>query len=408
VGFVGSIDYLIPTTSLTGCMADSIDRVLTDAAGLPSSFHVHFDAGEIGEGGLRLRAMFSKGVSVHCWDSGVSRGPASVRNSLAFQSNADFLVFVDSDVTLTHHFDRRLRKAISATGGDWIIYPRILGDESSPVSLFFQEYIFAPRKTPQGRLMITSAVFGISKSNWERTQGFNEAYSGAGGEDWEFFRDVQRPPFELSIAFHEDLVAFHQNPTTLRELRHRADRYAKQAYLHTPLQSGGPRPNIPRLIAKVVYRGLLGLNRGIALLSRREGAMGRMAASSVLLRNGLIATVRFFRGSTGPRDTSWDYLLLMERIRYRRSLGHDPDADISHEFVGKPISSPTGASRRVFGTSLIEILGFGRRPTRSVSPEFFERNRLFYLVLRMVWHWEYQTRWYRYAKQADADQGASG
>lgn len=361
-----------------------------------SKFRVHLDEGGSNGSYSVLERCFEGLVSFTCWDLGGKRGPAACRNYLAKESDAEYLVFVDSDVILSPHFDYNLRKSLDDERLKKILYPRIKGrfEEPGP-SRFFQEHVMSPLKFPNGITMITSAVFGIRAENFRLSPGFDERFVGAGGEDWLFFAQIQRAPYNFRIDFDENLVAFHENPRTMEALMERARRYARQAHLHTPppeprwptVRPENPlRPERMRHLAGLLksttinllpaillffYTLLLGANSRVAVWSASTGVRKILAISLLRLRNLFFGIVSWVRGKRGERDTQWDSLLFLERVRYRNWFGR------------RAKTTPTPTPR-------IALPAGGKRlVSRGYGPIVRVQN----LYISLLWKREYRKVW---------------
>jgi len=413
--FLGKIDYLIPTISFNWHMETTVLRVLIDGFTRLSNFRVHFDSDRPPErlpDGLR---PFADRISLSSWGFGPKRGPASVRNRLASDSDADYLVFVDSDILLSQHFDRNLRFALGEQSTDVILYPRILGiKQGNIVSNFFQEYVMSPQINPDGTLMVTSAVLGMRKSTWDSGPRFDEEFTGAGGEDFKFIRDIQASPFNVRVSHREDLFAFHLNPSSWSELRARADRYAKQAYLHSPPRSlwselraradryakqaylhSPPRSLIgfhlllPEGVREPVYRFLLILNVAV---SRLGDKFPPLAGLFISLRQAFKRLVRSVRGHSGEEiEFANPDLLFVENYLYERFFGPMPPG-AGHKFSSAkakrvPFSGrvhPVASSRARSARASTVRLASGRSYSR--------RERAQMKIVEFFWRFSY--RWY--------------
>jgi len=391
VEFLGKIDYLIPTISFNWHMETTVLRVLIDGFTRLSNFRVHFDSDRPPErlpDGLRPLA---DRISLSSWGFGPKRGPASVRNRLASDSDADYLVFVDSDILLSQHFDRNLRFALGEQSTDVILHPRILGiEQGNIVSNFFQEYVMSPQINPDGTLMVTSAVLGMRKSTWDSGPRFDEEFTGAGGEDFKFIRDIQASPFNVRVSHRENLLAFHLNPSSWSELRARADRYAKQAYLHSPPPSLiGFHLLLPGRVREAVYRFLLILNVAV---SRLGDKFPPLAGLFISLRQAFKRLVRSVRRHSGEEiEFANPDLLFVENYLYERFFGPMPQG------AGRKFSSAMG--KRVPFSGRVHP-GASSRPRSARAStvrlasgrSYSRRERAQMKIVEFFWRFSY--RWY--------------
>ena len=394
--FLGKIDYLIPTISFKWHMETTVLRVLIDGFTRLSNFRVHFDSDKPPESLPDHLRPFADRISLSSWGFGPKRGPASVRNRLASDSDADYLVFVDSDILLSEHFDRNLRSALGEQSSDTLIYPRILGmKQGNIVSNFFQEYVMSPHINPDGTLMVTSAVLGMRKSTWDSGPRFDEEFTGAGGEDFKFIRDIQASPFSFRVSHREDLVAFHENPSSWSELRARADRYAKQAHLHSP-----PPPligfHLLGLIGarEAVYGFFLVLNVAVARLGDK---FPPLAGLFISLREAFKRLVRSVRRHSGEEVEFVDAdLLFVEKYLYERFFGPMPPG-AGHKFSSakakrEPFSGrihPGGSSRLRSSRASTVRLASGRSYSRRERAQMKLAEFFWWLSYR--WYWVMRT-----------------
>jgi hypothetical protein len=152
---------------------------------------------------------------------GSNKGPAHARNTAAKLASTDWLVFVDSDVVVPESvFARLVRKKSGTT-----ILPAVLPiDGATKSARYFSDGPLAP-KLIGGQVLGVSACFGISKMDYFLVDGFDERYKSAAGEDWDFFRRLQRAG--VMVHFDNRSLVFHHNPTNLISLLMRSYRYAR-------------------------------------------------------------------------------------------------------------------------------------------------------------------------------------
>lgn len=173
-------------------------------------------------------------------------GPAAARNLAARTATADQLIFCDSDVVLT---TAAVREA-SVTRPGVLMVPSILPiAQNSQVADFFSEYVFAPRHE-DGRDYTVSAFWGMSKSDFKAIGGFDERFRHPAGEDMDFM--VRWGDSGRSIRFCDDVVVFHRNPTTIRELTQRAIRYGRHGSLGPEPDAGLPAELLPPTLLDLI------------------------------------------------------------------------------------------------------------------------------------------------------------
>lgn len=399
--FLGKIDYLIPTISFERHMETTVLRVLIDGFTRLSNFRIHFDSDRPPESLPDHLRPFADRISLSSWGFGPKRGPASVRNRLASDSDADYLVFVDSDILLSQHFDRNLRLALGEQSSDTLVYPRILGmKQGNIVSNFFQEHVMSPEIMPDGTLMVTSAVLGMKKSTWDSGPRFDVEFRGAGGEDFKFIRDIQASPFSFRVSHREDLVAFHANPSSWSALRARAARYAKQAHLHSPpppligfylLRLGGGR-YLLRLGGgrEAAYGFFLVLNVAVARLGDKFPPLAGLFISQ---REAFKRLVRSVRRHSGEEVEFVDAdLLFVENYLYEWFFGPMPPG-AGHKFSSAmakrvPFSGrvhPGGSSRLRSSRASTVRLASGRSYSR--------RERAQMKIVEFFWRFSYHWYW---------------
>ena len=337
--FLGSIDYLVPALAFTWVLGESIDNVLIDSRHNESSFRVHFDRGGLGGKVKELEEVYGERVSFGHWSDPAKRGPASVRNKLARESDAEFLVFVDSDVELPPHFDRSLRSIIPLLERQQFYYPSILGrNQLSITSQFFEQEVMRPQILADGRWMATTAVLGVFSERWRELPDFDERYSGAGGEDYHFFLDAQALKYGSELYYDEKTRAFHENPESLGGLARRARRYAAQAHLHSDPPDlfgfASARMMVGRNIlplratratglSHLLYFILIFINRELAARASRHSSSTRLHGLLAALRT----TVAWVGGAITRSPTSKDWKasdsFFIEKLLGGRTFGFD-------------------------------------------------------------------------------------
>ena len=285
MAFLGSIEYLIPTTRTTPQIARNIASIADDSVGADSKVSIHFDGTEDTQSTWIHKIADEGMVTVTAWSDSVNRGPAASRNFLANNSTADLLVFVDSDVLLAKHFDRNLRSLLSIIRENVVLYPRIRGASESAASEFFDRFVLAPRVGAEW-VYLTSATFALSRATWKNTGGFNEDFKQAAGEDYEFFSRIQRKNLGIDVIVDTTLHASHQNPVNIRALRKRAERYRAA---HVRMRFGNAKPFRNR-----TQRALHALNVVLSLPGRHHN-LYFLARGLIIVRDLSVRIIRIVR-----------------------------------------------------------------------------------------------------------------
>ena len=243
------LNILVPTTGVSPQLLANLALARQSPQSGGIKWHVAFDGYRLSQ--TEERETRQDGLKLYFPSAAKRRGPAFVRNFLAKQVTAGWLCFMDADVRILEDSFEKLTTALSTLPKTGVLVPRIEGEKSGGVSDFFDDYILSPLYRTSGEIIVPSATFVIHSDVWKLTGGFDERFTGAGGEDWAFFHKIQSPEISLDIFLAPNWVVKHQNPATLKALWQRAKRYAAQNSLANQSISRPFRP------WAVVFRRLL-------------------------------------------------------------------------------------------------------------------------------------------------------
>ena len=311
------LSVLIPAARFTELLLDSVSSL--DPTRWPEGAEViiGLDSKEPSAHEERLiRAAPGFADIVHLGGS-TPLGPATIRNRLAGRAEGDYFLFVDSDVVLSDSVMRVFAERISSLKKNSVTTFRIRPIVQTEVARFFSREVFLPRNV-RGNCYFPSAVIGMWKELWENVGGFDESFPAAGGEDWEWWQRAHMVAPTLEVHLMSDLVASHDNPSTVGNLVRRAWRYGLQAHRyhskHVPKWRLGDRA-----LGLLLLELAVPLNRGLAKsegVARRFFGLGfgyPLSTLKVFTKNSL----GFPRDSQSAILESKQPFLLMERLIFR-------------------------------------------------------------------------------------------
>jgi glycosyltransferase involved in cell wall biosynthesis len=271
-----AVTLCIPTNALTRQIMQSL-RVLSFDEELVRSVEVVvvYDGQPVDDWATevaRVQGIDLKQVSMP------KAGPAAARNLAARTARADQLIFCDSDVIIT----TKAVHAASITQPGVMIVPNILPiAEDNQVANFFSEYVFAPRHE-NGRDYTVSAFWGMSKSDFFAVGGFDERFRYPAGEDMDFM--MRWSDSGRSLRYLDEVVVFHRNPTTLKELVNRAIRYGRHGDLGLqPATEASIELAPPTLLDLILFPLALVAGTGRRLMELIEATLTNL---SMWARNG--------------------------------------------------------------------------------------------------------------------------
>ncbi len=148
---------------------------------------------------------------------------AQNRNSGARQGKAQWIAFLDDDVRLGPDWLSTLNVIITRGARFDVLSGSITS--TRPANVFSQaaEDFVVRHKRYGSQWYLVGAMLVVNRSAFEAIGGFDEAFVGAGGEDWDFCSRAHR--LGLRVGVIPELRGSHANPTTLRGLMRRASSY---------------------------------------------------------------------------------------------------------------------------------------------------------------------------------------
>ncbi len=148
---------------------------------------------------------------------------AANRNLGWRQSGSDWVCFLDDDVRLESNWLNATLAEIENPGA-----PDLLGGKIGslcPNNWFSQAaeyFVIRHKKYPTGWHLVSAHLFVRDKALSE-LDGFNERFSGAGDEDWDF--SMRAHSHALTVGVSRSIQVKHANPTNWSQLSQRAKSY---------------------------------------------------------------------------------------------------------------------------------------------------------------------------------------
>lgn len=175
-------------------------------------------------------------IDVTVVHTGVRRGPAHARNVGAAALAVDVVAFLDDDVIVpvTWYAD-----TLAVLSEPWDLIGGGIRSvlRNNVVSQMFETLVIRHARV-DGRWFLATANVMVRKAALESLGGFDERFPDASGEDWDLCRRAHVAGLTVTTSerFHVD----HWNPTRLRDLTSRAQRYGASS----PLRFATWRPRL--------------------------------------------------------------------------------------------------------------------------------------------------------------------
>lgn len=204
-------------------------------------------------------------------------GAAAARNSGARTARAPFLAFVDDDCLPDSSWATEMvallrdSKRAAFAGTVRVAEPQLLADRVT-------QLLSDPMNADDGTLVrAQSANLAVPADGFEAVGGFDESYSGAGYEDYDFCRRWRESGRRILAA--PRAIVLHQRDTNLREFCQQHYRYGRGAAQFYGQGAESPRPPLKSslkrmlqtigagrtVVEQIGYTGLVGLSQIAAL-----------------------------------------------------------------------------------------------------------------------------------------------
>jgi GT2 family glycosyltransferase len=140
-------------------------------------------------------------------------GVAAARNSGIAIAHGRYIVLLDDDILVESDFLRRHYDLLLSNAGCWIMGQVVNLPEQNvtPFGKYRQTlYGYIPRESAGGEAhWLNGNSVSLPRSDWERLGGFDERFSGASVEDYDFA--VRAWDAGIKILFRPSIVAIHND-----------------------------------------------------------------------------------------------------------------------------------------------------------------------------------------------------
>ena len=140
-------------------------------------------------------------------------GVAAARNAGIAIARGQYIILLDNDILVEPDFLRRHYDLLLANPGCWIMGQVVNLPEQggTPFGKYRQSlYGYIPRESAGGEAYwLAGSNISLPRSDWERLGGFDERFSGANVEDYDFA--VRAWDAGIKILFRPSIVAIHND-----------------------------------------------------------------------------------------------------------------------------------------------------------------------------------------------------
>lgn len=140
-------------------------------------------------------------------------GVAAARNAGIRAAAGRYVILLDNDILVEPDFIRRHHDLLLANPGCWILgqIVNLPEQNNTPFGKFRSNlYGYIPRESPGGEAYwLAGTNFSMPRADWERLGGFDERFSGASVEDYDFA--IRAWDQGIKILFCPVLVAVHND-----------------------------------------------------------------------------------------------------------------------------------------------------------------------------------------------------
>src|SRR5262249_22238196 len=140
-------------------------------------------------------------------------GAAAARNAGIAAAAGQYVILLHNDILVEPDFTRRHYDLLLANRGCWILgqIVNLPEQNNTPFGRFRNTlYGYIPRESAGGEAYwLAGTNFSMPRSDWERLGGFDERFSGASVEDYDFA--VRAWDVGIKILFRPSIVALHND-----------------------------------------------------------------------------------------------------------------------------------------------------------------------------------------------------
>jgi len=210
-----------PSTALIRC-------VITLARQWPPDLRGEILIADDGSGGSYDRLPGGFSVPIRVLRMTQRSGPGVCRNSGVREAHSQWIAFVDDDCRLPWGWLLRIRE-VTADDTPRIVAGRLRARRPRNWwSQAMEDFVLNPT-WQDGMWHAVTANCLVHREAWAAVDGFDPAYTFAGGEDWDFSERVAAAGYQ--VQYDPDLWCFHDNATSPGPYFERAVRYGR-AHAH--------------------------------------------------------------------------------------------------------------------------------------------------------------------------------
>jgi GT2 family glycosyltransferase len=140
-------------------------------------------------------------------------GAAAARNAGIRAAEGRYVILLDNDILVEPDFIRLHHDLLLANPGCWILgqVVNLPEQNSTPFGKFRRDmYGYIPRESAEREAhWLAGTNFSMPRADWERLGGFDEQFSGASVEDYDFA--VRAWQIGIKILFQPKIVAIHND-----------------------------------------------------------------------------------------------------------------------------------------------------------------------------------------------------
>jgi len=151
------------------------------------------------------------------------QGAGSCRNLGVQASSAEIVAFIDDDCLIPYGWTSAVLEYMDQNPDCALAGGHVLSvNQRNVFSRATEDCVIKPKMVNGVANIVTANAF-VRRTEFLQSGGFDGAFKGAGGEDFELSRRMDDLGFQVSIS--KEIYCYHWNPTTLKSFLERSWRY---------------------------------------------------------------------------------------------------------------------------------------------------------------------------------------